>query len=430
MFQIAGKHVQRCGKQSICGRAFIFVSIMIIGLMFVSANAIAAEKGPIKIGFIAPFTGNFAQIGKDMVEGLKMYLEEINYEMAGRKVELIVEDEGGNPAIAVNKARKLVTLDKVDLVAGVFMTSAAYAVAPVLEEAKTPLLISLSAGDDLTQRKRSKYLKRISFTGSELGMVAADYTYNKLGWRKAICFAFDYAWGHENIGAFQRVFEKLGGQVIQKVWTPVNTADFGPYVASLKHNADGIYDVITGGASIRFIKAVRSAGPLKNMAIITPGTGTDETLLPAMGKVGIGVMSVFPWSAALDNPENKEWSEKVQKKFNRGPTLGMALNYDAGRWINAAVIAVNGNVEDKDAFMKALSDVRMQKSLRGPLSLDKYGHVVQDIYIRKVEEKNGVLQNTIIDVYPQSTQFFTYDPEEYLKTPVGSRDWPPCKYCD
>ena len=109
----------------------------------------------------------------------------------------------------------------------------------------------------------------------------------------------------------------------------------------------------------------------------------------------------------------------------------MALkNYDAGRWINEAVIAVNGNVEDKDAFMKALSDVKMPKSLRGPLSLDKYGHVVQDIYIRKVEEKDGVLQNTIIDVYPQSGQFFNYDAEEYLKTPVGGRDWPPCKYCD
>ena len=88
-----------------------------------------------------------------------MYLEEINYEMAGRKIELIVEDEGGNPAIAVNKARKLVTHDKVDLVVGVFMTSAAYGVAPVLEEAETPLLISVSAGDDLTQRKRSKYSK-------------------------------------------------------------------------------------------------------------------------------------------------------------------------------------------------------------------------------------------------------------------------------
>ncbi|OGL11266.1 MAG: hypothetical protein A3J45_12380 [Candidatus Rokubacteria bacterium RIFCSPHIGHO2_02_FULL_69_13] len=194
----------------------------------------AADKPPIKIGLITPKTGNFAQMGIDMADGFKLYMAEIDYQVAGRKIELIEEDEGAVPATAVTKVRKLITHDKVNIVVGLFMAAAAYAAAPVAQEAEVPLVITIAASDDLTQRKASKYLARVSFTGGELGHAAGDYAYRKLGWRKVSAIAMDYGWGHETAGAFQRVFEELGGQVVQKIWTPVNTTDFGPYVASLK----------------------------------------------------------------------------------------------------------------------------------------------------------------------------------------------------
>ena len=143
---------------------FAVLLCLVIGGLGTMAQG--AEKGPIKIGFISPHTGNFAQMGLDMVDGFKMYLDEINYTVAGRKIELIVEDEGEIPATAVTKMRKLVTHDKVHLIAGVFLTAAAYAVAPVAVEAQTPLIITLSAGDDLTQRKRSQ----ICYAGQLYGL--------------------------------------------------------------------------------------------------------------------------------------------------------------------------------------------------------------------------------------------------------------------
>ena len=115
-----------------------------------------ADKGPIKIGYLAPFTGTWAQAGQDMVVGAKLFLESINYTVAGRKIELIIEDEGAAPSTAITKARKLINHDKVNFVTGVWLSSAAYAVAPIFEEAGVPLIVSPSAGDDLTQRKRSK----------------------------------------------------------------------------------------------------------------------------------------------------------------------------------------------------------------------------------------------------------------------------------
>ncbi len=415
-------------KTGILGVTFFTILLCLVISGF-GTMAQGAEKGPIKIGFISPHTGNFAQMGIDMVDGFKMYLDEINYTVAGRKIELIVEDEGEIPATAVTKTRKLATHDKVHLVAGVFLTGAAYAVAPVAVEAQTPLIITLSAGDDLTQRKRSKYVTRVSFTGCQLGHVAADYAYKKLGWRKAVALGMDYGWGHENIGAFHRTFEEYGGKVIQKVWTPMVTADYGPYVASLKRDADGIFEVVTGAASIRFLKTMRSSGLLNKWKVIAPGTATDESLLPALADDGLGVYSVFNYSAALKNPENSKFNEKVLKVIKRDPTLGMAHSYTGADWIIRGIKAVNGDVENKDKFIEAIRAIEIPDSLRGPLKLDKYGHVIQNIYIRQVEKVGKAYQNTVVETYPMVSQFFTYDPETFLKSPVYGRDYPPCKFC-
>ncbi len=390
----------------------------------------AAEKPPIKIGFIAPKTGNFAQFGLDMLDGFKLYLSEIDYTIAGRKVELIEEDEGATPANAVTKARKLIQHDKVHLMAGLLMAAAAYAVAPVVQEVEVPLVVTIAASDDLTQRKASKYLARVSFTGGEVGHVAGDYAYRKLGWRKVSVIAFDYGWGHETTGGFQRVFEDLGGQVIQKIWTPVNTTDFGPYVASLKPEADGILDVVTGAASIRLLGELRKAGVLDKKKVLAAGSATDETLLPALGDTALGVLSFFPWSAALDTPENRRYVQRM-KQVAKKDYVGMsgAISYGAAMWIAEAIKQVGGDVENKEKFFRTLRATEIKSSPRGPIKLDKYGHIIQNIYIRRVDKVGTLYQNTVIETYPSASQFWTYNPEEYLKQPIYSRDNPPCKHC-
>jgi branched-chain amino acid transport system substrate-binding protein len=390
----------------------------------------AADKPPIKIGFIAPKTGNFAQFGLDMLDGFKLYLSEIDYMIAGRKVELIEEDEGATPANAVTKARKLIQHDKVHLMAGLVMAAAAYAVAPVAQEAEVPLVISVAASDDLTQRKASKYLARVSLTGGEHGHVAGDYAYRKLGWRKVSVIAFDYGWGHETAGGFQRVFEDLGGQVIQKIWAPVNTADFGPYVASLKPEADGILDVVTGAASIRLIGELRKAGVLDKKKVLAAGTATDETLLSALGDSALGVLGFLSWSQALDTPENKRFVQRIRQVTKKDYVgFSAAINYGAAMWIAEAIRQVDGDVENKDKFFRTLRATEIKSSPRGPIKIDSYGHIVQNIYIRRVDKVGNLYQNTVIDTYPSVGQFWKYNPEEYLKQPIYSRDNPPCKHC-
>jgi branched-chain amino acid transport system substrate-binding protein len=404
--------------------------VLLVAMTGIVPVTTAADKPPIKIGFITPRTGNFAQMGIDMGEGFKLYLAEHDYTIAGRKVELIEEDEGATPANAVSKARKLIEHDKVHVMAGLLFAAAAYAVAPVVQEAEVPLVVTIAASDDLTQRKRSKYVARVGFTGGELGHVAGDYAYRKLGWRKVAAIAMDYGWGHETTGGFQRVFEGLGGQVIQKVWTPVNTNDFGPYVASLKPEADGILDVVTGAASIRLINEMRKTGLLDRKKVLAAGSATDETALAALGDTALGVLTFYPWSQALDTPENRRFVEKM-KKATKKEYVGTsaALSYGGAMWIAEAIKSVGGDVENKERFFNALRATEIKASPRGPIKIDKYGHIIQNVYIRRVDKTGGLYQNTVLETYPSVSQFFTYNAEEFLKQPVYGRDNPPCKHC-
>ena len=293
----------------------LFVCLVVGG---VGTEAGAAEKGPIKIGFITAITGNFAQLGNDMLDGFKMFLDEINYTAAGRKIELIVEDESTNPAIALTKARKLMTHDKVNLIAGVFLASSGYSVAPACLEEQIPLFITCAPSDELTQRKASKYMIRVNQgTSSQIGFVGGDYAYKKLGWRRAAVFAMDYAWGYEVAGGMQRTFEDAGGKVVQKIWTPMVTQDYGPYVTNLKRDIDGIFEVVTGAATLRFLKALRVSG--HKWQVMGPGQITDESFLAALGDDGVGAYSVQCYSAVLQNPANIKFREKARKLLKRDP---------------------------------------------------------------------------------------------------------------
>jgi branched-chain amino acid transport system substrate-binding protein len=411
---------------------FTLVLIVGFGLSIYMSPVGAAEKGPIKIGFVAPQAGNFAQFGMDMVSGTKLLLEKYNYTVAGRKIELIVEDEGPGPDTAVTKVRKLIKHDNVHLIAGVQQAASAYAAAAVCTELETPLVITLAAGDDITQRKSSKYVNRISMTGGDVGHVAGDYAYKELGWRKVAIIGMDYAWGHECAGGFQNVFEGLGGKVLQKMWTPIATMDFGPYVSNIDSEVDGVWDVITGAASVRFIKSMRDSGIMTKIGLMGAGTVTDETVLAALGDTALGVITDINYSGALNNPKNKEFNELCQKKLGKPGSWCLGGSWVAAEWILQAIKDINGDVENKDKFSKALRAVKMEDSLRGPIRMDSYGHPIQNYFVRKVEKVDGGwggYQNTVIKTYPQVSQFWTWDARTYLSRPVYSRDYPPCKFC-
>ncbi|HEY7204719.1 MAG TPA: ABC transporter substrate-binding protein, partial [Methylomirabilota bacterium] len=178
----------------------------------------SAAQAPIKIGFLSPMSGAIAQAGKDMYSGCELYWQERGMQIAGRKLEVILEDTEGQPATAVSKLRKLVDSDKVNLIAGVILSNVAYALVPPIEAAGIPSIYPINSAEDLTQRKRPKWLIRTGFSAGGNMHPFGEYAAKTLKYRKVVTIGLDYAFGWETVGGFHKAFEDNGGQIIQKLW--------------------------------------------------------------------------------------------------------------------------------------------------------------------------------------------------------------------
>jgi branched-chain amino acid transport system substrate-binding protein len=408
-------------------RAMTLVLLLAAGWLLAAGDADA--QGPIRIGFISPLTGAIAAAGKDMYSGCELYWQDSGWQMAGRKVEVILEDNEGNPATALAKARKLVENDKVHMIAGVILSNVAYALVPYIEGQEIPTMYPINSADDLTQRKRPKWLIRTGFSAGGNMHPFGEYAVKVLGYKKVVTVGLDYAFGWETVGGFHKSFEDNGGQVVQKLWVPLNIQDYSPYLAQIKKDADAVFVVALGRWTLLFAQQYAASGLRGRLPLIAGGTYTDEHVLPQLGDESIGVVSAHHYSASLDTPANKRFRAAFEKAYNRIPSFYSENCYTGARIINEAVRAIGGKVEDRAALMAALRKVEITDAPRGPVQMDAYGNPTQNIYIRRVERVGGKLQNTVIYTYPAVSQFWKYNPEEFLKQPVYSRDFPPCRHC-
>ncbi|MCW5687323.1 MAG: ABC transporter substrate-binding protein [Pseudolabrys sp.] len=393
-----------------------------------------ANSEDLRVGFLAPLTGGLAQTGIDMRDGFQLYLDQHGGKLGGMNVKFIVEDEQGKSETAITKAKKLVLQDKAHMLVGGVLASTGYALAPVSTELKTLYLVSIPAADDLTQRqlKNYPYLLRTSWTSSQphhpLGQYACDQ-----GIKTVVTIAADYAFGYEVVGGFQKAFEDCGGKVIQKIWPPLGTKDFGPFIPTIKPEADAVLSLMVGPMPAQFIKQLRGSGYKKR--VLGGGTSYDEFVLPFMGDEAIGDVSALQYSAALETPKNEAFVKAYRSKYNKVPSYYSESNYTTAQWLDEAIKKAGGKWPGPEQIIKIMSEIKLD-AVRGPVSLDDMRNPIQNIYIKKVEKKKMFgypkeeLWNTVIKTYPNVSQFWTYGKEKFLAQPVYNKDFPPCKYCN
>jgi branched-chain amino acid transport system substrate-binding protein len=397
-----------------------------LALVLLAASAVPAAE-PIRIGFLGPLTGIFAQAGKDMLEGLKMGLEPAGGQVAGRKIELIEEDNEGNPATAQTKYRKLVQQDKIHVLAGVLLANIGYALVPPIERDELPALF-LTTPDDLTKRRPPRWILRSNFAASQPMHALGDYAAKILKYKRVAVLAMDNPFGHEGIGGFQRVFEDAGGRVVQKTWVPLNAMDFAPYLGQVPRDVDAVVQVFVAGQAVRFARQYAESGLKDRLPLIGTGVFTDESALRSMGDEAIGIVGTNIWAPTLTNPANQAFMKLAEARLKRPPAYFHAVMYSAGRWITDAAKAVDGRVEDRPKFLAAIRKaIETTEDPRGPIKLDEYNNPTENVYITRVEKVNGRLQTTVIHTYPMVSQFWTYKPEEFLKTPPYDRNYPPVR---
>jgi branched-chain amino acid transport system substrate-binding protein len=385
-----------------------------------------AQAGPIKIGLLAPLTGVVASGGKEMVEGVQFYLDQVKGEMAGRKVELVIEDDASNPDTALQKARRLVEQGNCHMLIGNLLANTGLAVANYVKGTGTPYFIPIIAADDLTQRQRIKNVIRVAgYSASEFTHPLGDWAL-KQGYKKIATISQDYTFGHEQCGGLAQVFTEGGGEIVQQFWHPLNTADFSPYlgqIADLK--VDAIFAMETGADATRFIQQYSSFGLKAKTPLLAAMNGTDQSVIRTLGEECEGIMSPAHFAEGSDNPVTQKFAREYEAKYGKIPSLYGFSMYSGVMWIDAALKKMGGKVEDREAFIDTVLKTELDGSPLGKaVKLDAYGNPIYDVYIRKVVKRaDGKFWNVPVTTYPNVSQFWKYDPETYLKQPPYSRNF-------
>jgi len=384
-----------------------------------------AQNAPFKIGLLTVKTGPLAQGGIQMEQGIATFLKEKNNTLGGRKIEFVSADTGGNPAGAKTKAQELIERDKVNVILGPLAAFELLAITDYVRQHQTPLL-SLAAAEDVTQRHVNPFIVRPSATSAQCMHPLGDYAAKELKYKTAITISEDFAFGYEQMAGFQRVFQDDGGKVLKKLWPPLVTPDYTPYIAQI-NDVDCCVNGFAGSNPVKFMRAYQAMGMKSKLPLLAGWTAMDDALLHSLGDEAVGVKSAHWYSADFDSESNKRFVADMQKNYKVLPGGYSAGMYIAGMCVEAVLQKNGGKADDKKAFAEDLHKVSLKDSPRGPFHFDQFGNVVGTVFIRNCERKNGKLVNTVIKTYPNVSQFWTYDPKKFLSQPVYSRDYPPLK---
>ncbi len=395
-------------------------------LAIVASGVFAQNAEPIRIGLLTVKTGPLATGGIQMEQGLNVYVEEHGAMMAGRPVELIVADTGGSPATAKTKAQELVERDGVDAIIGPLAAFEALAINDYIAQVGVPTL-SIAAAEDMTQRTPNPFFIRASSSSAQASHPMGHYAAVDLGFKRAVTIADDIAYGQEMVAGFQRAFEDGGGRVVAKLWPPLNVAEYSAYIAQIR-DVDVVYMAFAGVNGLRFMRQYEEFGLHGSIPLLGGMTSADESILRNMGNEALGVISSSFYSAELPSAASQAFVVRMRETYDVDPGYYAVSAYLEALVLDTALRQVGGNTDDKEALMAALRSVTLVDSPRGYVRFDDYGNVVGNVYILEVRRRDGRLVNTPIKTYEDVSQFWTYDPAEFLSQPVYSRDYPPARY--
>lgn len=368
------------------------------------AAAPASEAlAPIKIGLLAPFSGQFAGLGAQIEGGVKAYLESHGGGVDGREVQLLVRDTTGvAPDVAKRLAQGLIVRDNVDFIAGFALTPNAMAVAPLATEAKKPMVIMNAATSSITTK--SPYVVRVSFTLPQVTAPLATWA-AKNSIASVYTLVSDYAPGADAEAQFRKTFEAAGGKVVGSDKVPVNNPDFAPFIQRIKDQKPAAVFVFVpaGAQGIAFMKAFHERGLAEaGIRVIATGDVTEDQELNGMGDAALGVVTTHHYSAAHPSPENTAFKAVFAKVAGTGlrPNFMAVGGYDGMAAIAAVVKKLGPGKIDGDRAMEAFKGLELS-SPRGPIRIDpETRDVVQTVYVRKIERRDGELYNVEFEEFP------------------------------
>jgi branched-chain amino acid transport system substrate-binding protein len=392
-------------------KLFVWVSgICLVSALFVLCSPLLAfAKEPIRIGIDIELTGIMSETSQNDKMGYDLYLDEIGYKVAGRKIQIMEYDNKTDPKISMEVAQKLVEKDKVHILCFGTNSAAAIAVRQYAERAKVPMVVVAMAGAERVTLPPSKYIFRIPYADGQGELPLGRYAYEKLGYRKMALMGPDYVGSTGKLWAFQQGFEKSGGKIVQTILWPLGEMDLAPSFARLKRDVNAIFPFIPGDISInRFLSQYFELGlDKKGIKLVTHWTMTADYLpVKTFGEKMVGITSVAMYCLECDTPENKHVTDRYYAKYGKKKMMNsdVAVGYESMKFICTALESIGGNAEDTEAFLKAMKNTKIKGLCSSSISVDENGNVVRDWIIRQVKKVDGVVKNVVLDIIPQVHQ--------------------------
>jgi branched-chain amino acid transport system substrate-binding protein len=396
------------------------------------------ELPTLKVGVPLPFTGVVAESAEEMRQTFEMYVEEQGGTLGGLPVEVIFEDTETDAELVVTKTRKLIDEDQVHIISGPMLAFEGLAMIDSVNEAGIPWVGQTGvAADDYTRLGTPTLTAAAKHTASQETMPLGTYAYEDLGFRKIATLGQDYAWGYQTVGGFQYAFEAAGGDVVQKLWAPIGTTDFAPFVSEIDQSVDAVYVTLIGADIPRFVQAYADSGLKENIPILSSeDLVAQDAIRFYSGDAAVGITGITPFTANLDRPEMQAFVQAYQDRTGNTPTFWGESAYVAAMVIDRTLtyLAEQNDIElaelpewvkaNGEAFATASREIDLSDAPSSAITVDEYNRQVRDFYIVELVEDGGAITDSLVETVPEVSQFWTFDQQEFLANPLFSRDFP------
>lgn len=378
-------------------RQVIRAGLGFLGMASMSRFSLSsAQQDSLRIGVVLSYSGPFARLGQEITRGMELYLDKVGYQAGGRRIQLLKEDEEADPAVAVRKVRKLVEQDRVNLLAGIILSSSAYAVRDYVHERQIPLIIANAQANGITRERRSPYIFRTSISAWQQHYPMGPWVARNVG-KKVFLLALDYAFGKEATAAFKEGFQQSGGEVIGELYTPLGTTDYSAIISRIASaRPEAVHAVLSGSDAVIFLRQFTQFGLNRTTQLAVSGEVTDENVLEAIGDAALGAKSANHWVYTLNNSANREFIKAYRKKYNATPNHFAVRGYDAMQFTVDAINAAEGDVDNRRRFLRAFESAKII-SPRGFVQMDpETNNAIQHVYAREVARVEGILANRLL----------------------------------
>jgi branched-chain amino acid transport system substrate-binding protein len=348
---------------------------------------VRAQSDKVRVGFMLPYTGTFAQLGVAIENGFMMALNEQGGKLGGREIEFFKVDDESNPAKAIENANRLVQRDKVDVLLGTVHSGVQMGIHKVARESGVLSIIPNAGVHMATRAQCAPNVYRASFTNSQPTLALGKPMMDR-GHKKAVWITWNYAAGDEAFEGFEKSYTAAGGTIVKKLGVPFPNVEFQALLTEIAAlNPDAVACFFAGGGAAKFLRDFAAAGLNKNIQLYGSGFLT-EGVLEAAGSAADGVLTTMHYSDSLDTPRNKKFRLDYAKAFKAQPDVYAVQGYDSGLLLIKGANAAKGDFANKKALYGAM-DGAVIDSPRGKWTMSPSHNPIQDMYLRKVENKEN-----------------------------------------